>query len=146
MLFLRHFITVVENAQISNTKPEIRPFTRTTTALLSTSSLLFVQPTNYITMASVAAASASAPAMVCALPKPIDLTDKLEKSGCYARNEDSRFPWSNLVIGDTRLGCKSDADEQLILHFEFSEFVKVHSIKMTEFNNGTDPEQNPTRT
>ncbi len=97
-------------------------------------------------MTSVAAAGASAPAMVCALPKPVDLTDKLEKSGCYARNEDSRFPWSNLMIGDTRLGCKSDADEQLILHFEFSEFVKVHSIKMTEFNNGTDPEQNPTRT
>lgn len=74
-----------------------------------------------------------------------DLSDKLEKSACYARNEHSGFPWTNLMIGDTRLGCKSDADEQLILHFEFIDFVKVHSIKFTEFNNGADPEQNPTR-
>lgn len=77
--------------------------------------------------------------------KLADLSDKLEKSACYARNEHSGFPWTNLMIGDTRLGCKSDADEQLILHFEFSEFVKIHSIKFTEFNNGADPEQNPTR-
>jgi hypothetical protein len=77
--------------------------------------------------------------------KLIDLTDKLDKSGCYARNEDTRFPWTNLMIGDTRLGCKSDADEQLILHFAFQESVKVHSIKLTEFNNGVEPENNPTR-
>ena len=57
--------------------------------------------------------------------KLMDLTDKLDKSGCYARNEDTRFPWTNLSIGDTRLGCKSDADEQLILHFAFQESVKV---------------------
>merc|ERR1712194_402185 len=37
------------------------------------------------------------------------------------------------------------ADEQIILHFEFSEFVKVHSIKFTELNNGIEPEQNPSR-
>jgi len=96
-------------------------------------------------MSSVAAVDASASATACALPKAVDLTDKLEKTACYARNEHSRFPWTNLMIGDTRLGCKSDADEQLILHFEFQEFVKVHSIKLTEFNNGCDPEQNPSR-
>jgi len=89
-------------------------------------------------------AMADSGAAVCALPKPVDLTDKLDKTACYARNEHSRFPWTNLIIGDTRLGCKSDADEQLILHFEFNDFVKVHSIKLTEFNNGCDPEQNPT--
>ena len=89
---------------------------------------------------TAAAAAASAPPP----SQPVDLSEKLEKTACYARNEDSRFPWSNLLIGDTRLGCKSDADEQLILHFEFSEFVKVHSLKLTEFNNGVDPEQNPT--
>mmetsp|Transcript_24517 Transcript_24517/g.53711 ORF Transcript_24517/g.53711 Transcript_24517/m.53711 type:complete len:187 (-) Transcript_24517:944-1504(-) len=77
--------------------------------------------------------------------KTIDLTDKLDKTACYARNEHNRFPWTNLIIGDTRLGCKSDADEQLILHFEFNEFVRVHSIKLTEFNNGVEPEENPTR-
>eukprot|EP00531_Pseudo-nitzschia_arenysensis_P013549 CAMPEP_0116132724 /NCGR_PEP_ID=MMETSP0329-20121206/9711_1 /TAXON_ID=697910 /ORGANISM="Pseudo-nitzschia arenysensis, Strain B593" /LENGTH=184 /DNA_ID=CAMNT_0003627279 /DNA_START=54 /DNA_END=608 /DNA_ORIENTATION=+ len=96
-------------------------------------------------MATAAAAAPPAMGSACTLLKPIDLTDKIEKKACYARNEDSRFPWANLLMGDTRLGCKSDADEQLILHFEFGEFVKVHSIKFTEFNNGSDPEQNPTR-
>jgi len=75
----------------------------------------------------------------------IDLSDKLDKSACYARNEDSRYTWTNLMMGDTRLGCKSDTDEQLILHFAFNEFVKVHSLKFTEYNNGTEPENNPTK-
>lgn len=57
--------------------------------------------------------------------KLVDLSGKLEKSACYARNESSQFPMENLFIGDTRLGCKSDTDEQLILHFEFKEVVKV---------------------
>lgn len=97
-------------------------------------------------MASVAAVAApGATATTCVLSKPVDLTEKLDKTACYARNEHSRFPWTNLLIGDTTLGCKSDADEQIILHFEFGEFVKVHSIKLTEFNNGCDPEQNPSR-
>lgn len=76
--------------------------------------------------------------------KMINLIDKIEKKECYARNENSNFPWSNLLIGDTRLGCKSAEDEQLIIHFEFSEFVKVQSMKLTEFNNGAEPENNPT--
>jgi hypothetical protein len=57
--------------------------------------------------------------------KLIDLSPKLSKSECYARNESSQFPMENLFIGDTRLGCKSDADEQIILHFAFQENVKV---------------------
>jgi hypothetical protein len=28
-------------------------------------------------------------------------------------------------VGDLRMGCKSDADEQLILHIGFQEFVKL---------------------
>ena len=96
-------------------------------------------------MNALAAQGAQASNAVCELPKPVDLADKLQKTACYAKNEDTRFPWTNLLIGDPRLGCKSDADEQLILHFEFSEFVKVHSLKLTEFNNGNDPEQNPAR-
>lgn len=74
----------------------------------------------------------------------IDLSTKMEKSDCYAMNEDSRFPMTNLFIGDSRLGCKSDADEQLIIHISFQETVKVHSIKFGEFNGGVDPELNPT--
>jgi PITH domain len=57
--------------------------------------------------------------------KMVNLNDKIDKSGCYARNEASGFPMTNLFIGDSQLGCKSDADEQLILHIAFNEFVKV---------------------
>lgn len=58
--------------------------------------------------------------------KLLDLTSSvLEKKDCYARNESSAYPMTNLFIGDTRLGCKSDADEQLILHIAFNQTVKV---------------------
>lgn len=57
--------------------------------------------------------------------KLLDLGPKIETQSCYAKNVDTRFPMTNLFIGDTRLGCKSDADEQLILHIAFQEFVKV---------------------
>lgn len=77
--------------------------------------------------------------------KPIDLSGKIEKPSCYARNEASGFPMSNLFIGDSRLGCKSDADEQLIIHIAFQDFVKVKSIKFVAFNNGADPESNPSK-
>ncbi len=61
--------------------------------------------------------------------KMIDLTKThLDKSDCYARNEAKAFPMTNLFIGDTRLGCKSDADEQLIIHISFNEFVKVSGV------------------
>eukprot|EP00560_Eucampia_antarctica_P007989 CAMPEP_0197824222 /NCGR_PEP_ID=MMETSP1437-20131217/1507_1 /TAXON_ID=49252 ORGANISM="Eucampia antarctica, Strain CCMP1452" /NCGR_SAMPLE_ID=MMETSP1437 /ASSEMBLY_ACC=CAM_ASM_001096 /LENGTH=187 /DNA_ID=CAMNT_0043423765 /DNA_START=125 /DNA_END=688 /DNA_ORIENTATION=- len=77
--------------------------------------------------------------------KLVDLSTKFDKVKCYARNESSQYPMTNLFIGDSRLGCKSDADEQLIIHMEFNEFVKVHSIKLTEFNRGANPEELPTK-
>ena len=58
----------------------------------------------------------------------VDLSAKIDTSDCFAKNEAPGFPMSNLFIGDSRLGCKSDADEQLILHVAFQEFVKV-SVK-----------------
>jgi len=67
--------------------------------------------------------------------------DRLES---YAKNVSDSYPLANLFIGDSRLGCQSDADEQLILHISFNEFVKLHSFKITEFNNGADPDMNPT--
>ena len=57
--------------------------------------------------------------------KIVNLNVKICAAECYARNESKSFPMSNLFIGDSRLGCKSDADEQLILHVAFDEFVKV---------------------
>jgi len=77
--------------------------------------------------------------------KMVDLVEKIEKPSCYCRNEASGFPWSNLLIGDDRLGCKSDADEQLILQVSFMEFVKVHSVKFLNFNGGRDPDMQPTK-
>jgi PITH domain len=62
----------------------------------------------------------------------IDLRDKIDNARCYARNEASGFPMSNLFIGDSRLGCKSDSDEQLILHIAFNEFVKVRTNCRTQ--------------
>lgn len=57
--------------------------------------------------------------------KMVDLSDSIEKAQCFARNEDAKFPMTNLFIGDSRLGCKSDVDEQLIIHLGFREFVRV---------------------
>lgn len=57
--------------------------------------------------------------------KMVDLREKIDTSMSYAKNEAAGFPMSNLFIGDSRLGCKSDADEQMIIHIEFQEFVKV---------------------
>jgi hypothetical protein len=57
--------------------------------------------------------------------KMIDLRDKIDSASSYAKNEAAGYPMSNLFIGDSRLGCKSDTDEQMIIHIEFQEFVKV---------------------
>mmetsp|Transcript_12674 Transcript_12674/g.24367 ORF Transcript_12674/g.24367 Transcript_12674/m.24367 type:complete len:190 (+) Transcript_12674:100-669(+) len=76
---------------------------------------------------------------------PIDLSGKIDKAACYARNEAAGAPMSNLFIGDSRLGCKSDADEQLILHIAFQDFVKIKTIKFIAFNDGVDPESNPSK-
>ena len=55
----------------------------------------------------------------------INLCDILDKPMCYARNENKSYPLGNLFIGDSRLGMQSDADEQLIIHLAFQEFVRV---------------------
>ena len=58
----------------------------------------------------------------------VELSGFMNNKESYAKNEASAFPMTNLFIGDTRLGCKSDADEQLILHIAFQDFVKVSMI------------------
>ena len=69
--------------------------------------------------------------------KMIDLLDKIDKQDTYAKNESASFPMTNLFIGDSRLGCKSDADEQLILHISFQEFVKVWTVCVIRKENKT---------
>lgn len=95
------------------------------------------------TLPTGAPAAAQAPAPVEDGNKLIDLSEKLDKSSCYARNENAAYPWTNLFIGDSRLGMQSDADEQLIIHLSFQEFVKVKSVKFTEWNRGANPDMNP---
>jgi len=75
--------------------------------------------------------------------KLFDLGSFLDKTACYARNENKSYPWGNLFVGDSRLGMQSDTDEQLIIHLSFQEFVRVKSIKFTEWNRGADPDMNP---
>lgn len=90
-------------------------------------------------------AAAGAPAVESETGAPVELSGNIDKSACYARNEDKAFPMSNLFIGDSVLGCKSDADEQLILHIAFQDFVKIKSIKFIAFQNGADPASNPSK-
>uniref|UniRef100_K3WS93 PITH domain-containing protein n=1 Tax=Globisporangium ultimum (strain ATCC 200006 / CBS 805.95 / DAOM BR144) TaxID=431595 RepID=K3WS93_GLOUD len=59
-----------------------------------------------------------------------DLTDSFSRSECYCLNENPSHPFGNLFIGDGTLQLKSDADEQLILHLEFQDAVKIHSINI----------------
>lgn len=67
--------------------------------------------------------------------KMVDLSDAIDKSKCFVRNEDAKCPMTNLFIGDSRLGCKSDVDEQLIIHLAFRDFVRVSCMLSGWFPN-----------
>jgi hypothetical protein len=77
------------------------------------------------TAAAPGGAAAAEPAPAKDGESIINLCDMLDKPMCYARNENKSYPLGNLFIGDSRLGMQSDADEQLIIHLAFQEFVKV---------------------
>ena len=58
-----------------------------------------------------------------------NLNDQIAKSGCYCLNEDTRHPFTNLLlVGDQNLPLKSDTDEQLLLHLTFNQTVKLNEI------------------
>ncbi|EQC35418.1 hypothetical protein SDRG_07128 [Saprolegnia diclina VS20] len=59
-----------------------------------------------------------------------DLAEQLDKANSYCLNEDPSYGFANLFIGDGTLLLKSEADEQLIIHLEFKEAVKIHSIAL----------------
>ncbi|RLN32545.1 hypothetical protein BBJ28_00016194 [Nothophytophthora sp. Chile5] len=75
-------------------------------------------------MSSTAAAAA-------AKTRPFgDLKEAISMKECYCLNENPNKPFGNLFIGDETLQLHSDADEQLILHVEFQDTVKVHSLNV----------------
>lgn len=59
-----------------------------------------------------------------------NLISNLDKKKCYCLNESPLNTFSNLFIGDHTLSLKSDADEQLLLHFELIQTCKLSSIQL----------------
>lgn len=53
------------------------------------------------------------------------LESYVDVTKCYARNHAFGFPWSNLLVGDTMIGLKSDVDDQLVIQLAFRTPVKV---------------------
>ncbi|OQR94263.1 thioredoxin-like protein [Achlya hypogyna] len=68
-----------------------------------------------------------------------DISEHLDKANSYCLNEDPSHNFGNLFIGDGTLLLKSEADEQLIIHVEFKEAVKLHSIALKAPNDDTAP-------
>jgi len=60
----------------------------------------------------------------------VDLSSFIAKDGTYALNADDEFPLANLYNPDSRFQVRSDADEQMILHFQFSEKVKLSGVSI----------------
>ena len=59
-----------------------------------------------------------------------DLSELIVKEACHCLNDSPGKPFSNVFIGDERLVCESDNDEQLLMTFEFRESVRLHSINI----------------
>ena len=77
--------------------------------------------------AAPAAAAAAQPA--AAGPIFGDLSALYDKPKCWALNQDDEFPLTNLFNEDERFVLRSDCDEQLLIHIEFNQRVKLHSIQ-----------------
>lgn len=59
----------------------------------------------------------------------MDLSSFIMKNQCEALNESDSHPFSN-CLNSAETYLESDADEQLILSFTFSQAVKIHSLKI----------------
>ncbi len=62
--------------------------------------------------------------------KAVDLATFISKDGTHGLNIDPNHPFSNLDNNDSRFEVRSDADDQLLLHFQFSEKVRVTGFKI----------------
>lgn len=41
--------------------------------------------------------------------------DLIAKTECYVLNQDQKYPWTNLFIGDERLQLRSDTDGKCLV-------------------------------
>lgn len=60
----------------------------------------------------------------------VDLSDLVVKEKCHCLNDSPGKPFANVFVGDDRLVCESDDDEQLLMTFEFREAVRLHSLNI----------------
>ncbi|KAJ8598286.1 hypothetical protein CTAYLR_005983 [Chrysophaeum taylorii] len=69
----------------------------------------------------------------------VDLSDLVVKEKCHCLNDSPGKPFGNVFIGDERLVCESEDDEQLLMTFEFREAVRLHSINVVAPANDHGP-------
>ena len=60
----------------------------------------------------------------------VDVSDLVFKPDCFCLNQSSDEPFDNVLKPDASL-LKSDADEQLLMHFAFKEPVRLNGLEIT---------------
>jgi len=61
----------------------------------------------------------------------MDLLPMLQKKGCECMNQKKSHPYTNALHNSTEESyMESDVDEQILLHLEFSQSVKIHSLRI----------------
>jgi len=74
------------------------------------------------------------------MSQQVELSSHLSKDGAFALNVDSRYPRENLEKPDERFQIRSEADDQLIVHFTFNTKVRLSGIAI----DGPKDEMRPT--
>ena len=69
-----------------------------------------------------------------------NITSVINKSKCFCLNEDTNNSHTNLFSFDgTEKYLESDCDEQLLLHLEFQQSVKLNSLQFETLMDDTSP-------
>lgn len=63
------------------------------------------------------------------IPGQMDLIGFINQNQSECLNESDKFPFSSFIGGE-KLKLVSDVDEQLIIHLQFNDSVKIHSLKI----------------
>jgi hypothetical protein len=70
----------------------------------------------------------------------VDISDTVHKPECFCLNQNADHPFENILLGaDPEALLKSDADEQLLMHFGFKEPVRLHAIDLSAPVTGEAP-------